>query len=59
MFYTLEYKTLDSKGREKNASYVGVYKDVEALNKQKDDIIKLNPSKSFSFQIYTHEHLFS
>ena len=59
MFYTLEYKTLDSKGREKNSSFLGVFKDVDALTKQKEDFIKLYPNKSFSFQIYTHEHLFS
>lgn len=59
MFYTLEYKIMDSKGREKNTSFVGVYKNIEDLEKQKNNIINLNPSKSFSFQIYNHQNLFS
>lgn len=58
MFYTLEYKLMDSKGREKSCSFVGVYKDLESLNEQKQNIIKLNPSKSFSFHVYTHEQVF-
>jgi hypothetical protein len=58
MFYTLEYKLIDSKGRERNTSYVGVYKDLEKLNQQKENIIKFNPNQSFSFQVYTHERFF-
>lgn len=58
MFYTLEYKLMDSKGRERSASYVGVYKEIEKLEEAKEKIIKYNPDTSFSFQVYTHEPMF-
>lgn len=52
--YVLEYKDIDSKGREKNSRHVGVFSDIETLELAKETILKKEDSK-ISFQVYTTE----
>ena len=56
-FYSLEFKTMDSKGREKNAQFVGIFKTVEDLEKAKTKILR-ETDNNISFQVYNHEHVF-
>lgn len=55
-FFTLEFKQTDSKGREKNPKYVGVFKSLEDLEISKNKLLALK--KNISFQIYQHNRLF-
>lgn len=57
-FFTLAYKKVDSKGREKSQKYVGVFKNLELLEQSKKQIINNNLDGTVSFQIYSHERLF-
>ena len=56
-FYSLEYKTMDSRGREKNAKFVGIFLSQEEIEKAKTQILSENKNK-ISFQVYNHEHVF-
>ena len=56
-FYSLEYKTMDSKGREKNAKFVGIFQSEEEIEKAKKQILS-KTNKHISFQVYNHEHVF-
>ena len=57
-FFTLEYKTTDSKGREKTPKYVGVFKTLGEIENVKNELLN-NVSNKLSFQIYTHEQVFT
>lgn len=50
--FTLEYKLVDSKGREKRPLFVGVYKTLEEIEKAKEALLKDCKDK-ISFQVYT------
>ncbi len=56
-FFSLEYKTMDSKGREKNAKFVGIFKSEEEIEKAKMKILSKTSNK-ISFQVFNHEHVF-
>ena len=56
-FYSLEYKTMDSKGREKNAKFVGIFLTEEEIEKAKTQILS-ETNNNISFQVYNHEHVF-
>ena len=56
-FYSLEYKTMDSKGREKNAKFVGIFLSEEEIEKAKAKILR-ETDNNISFQVYNHEHIF-
>ena len=56
-FYSLEYKTMDSKGREKNAKFVGIFLSQEEIEKAKTQILR-ETNNRISFQVYNHEHVF-
>jgi len=56
-FYSLEFKTMDSKGREKNAQFVGIFKSVEEIEKAKSKLLR-ETDNNISFQVYNHEHVF-
>mgnify|MGYP003113235526 FL=1 len=56
-FYSLEYKNIDSKGREKNAKFVGIFKTEIELENAKSQILS-NTTTNISFQVYNHEHVF-
>ena len=56
-FYSLEYKTMDSKGREKNAKFVGIFQSKEEIEKAKTQILS-ETNNNISFQVYNHEHVF-
>ena len=56
-FFSLEYKTMDSKGREKNAKFVGIFQSEEEIEKAKIQILS-ETNKHISFQVYNHEHVF-
>lgn len=56
-FFTLEYKASDSKGREKNQKYVGVFKDLNTLESEKNKLLhKLGDN--VSFYVYLHQSVF-
>ena len=56
-FYTLEYKTMDSKGREKNAKFVGVFMTFNDIEKAKKNILEKVKNNVF-FQMYNHKKIF-
>ena len=56
-FYSLEYKTMDSKGREKNAKFVGIFQSEKEIEKAKTQILS-ETNNNISFQVYNHEHVF-
>ena len=56
-FFSLEYKTMDSKGREKNAKFVGIFQSEEEIEKAKQQLLK-ETTNNISFQVYNHEHVF-
>lgn len=55
--YVLEYKSIDSKGREKNSVHAGVYKSLQEIDKKKEEILNEIKNK-ISFQIYAVDHYF-
>jgi hypothetical protein len=52
--YVLEYKEIDSKGREKNARHVGVFSSLEALEEMKN-VIQAKSKKNLSFHVHTSQ----
>lgn len=56
-FFTLEYKEIDSKGREKNQKYVGVFKDIASLESKKNELLN-NLNNNVSFYVYSHQSVF-
>lgn len=56
-FFVLEYKIMDSRGREKNAQFAGVFQSLTKLNDAKNNIIS-NSKNKISFQIYNHNNIF-
>ena len=52
--YILEYKLIDSKGRQKNSKHVGVFGSLENLEQKKQEIMTL-VGQNLSFQIYTNQ----
>ena len=55
--FILEYKTVDSKGREKNPKHVGVFSDINRLENEKQRILESNKNR-ITFQVYVSERLF-
>ena len=55
--YILEYKYLDTKGREKNPKHVGVFKTLEQIDKKKNEILS-SVKEKLTFQVYVHESVF-
>lgn len=53
--YVLEYKDVDSKGREKNTRHVGVFGDLEGLEHAKRAILKKYEDSKISFHVHTSE----
>jgi len=51
--YVLESKTVDKKGREKNANHLGIFKDLKDVEKVKEEELKKN--KNLSFHIHVSE----
>ena len=49
--YVLESKTMDSKGREKNAKHLGVFKDLQAIEKVKEEKLKKNNNLAFHIHV--------
>jgi len=56
-FYSLEYKIMDSKGRGKNAKFVGIFKSEQELENAKTKILS-ETNNNISFQVFNHEHVF-
>jgi hypothetical protein len=52
--YVLEYKEIDSKGREKNARHVGVFSSLETLEEMKN-VIQAKSKKNLSFHVHTSQ----
>ena len=55
--YVLEYKESDSKGREKNAKFVGVFTTEEDVSKAKLKLTNELTNKKISFQTYEPQTL--
>mgnify|MGYP003134722940 CR=1 FL=1 len=55
--WVLEYKTIDSKGREKLAQYAGIFETLELLNDQKNRLIEILGDK-ITFQVYENETVY-
>lgn len=55
--WVLEYKTADSKGREKSAQYAGIYETLEKANEQKNMLIEVL-GKNITFQVYENETVY-
>ena len=56
-YFVLEYKTIDKKGREKNAQFAGIYVSKSELHNAKNLIAQKN-SNRVSFQVYSHNNIF-
>lgn len=56
--YVLEYKTMDKKGRLKNASFAGVFKDLDAVESKKSALLSELGDK-ISFQVYINNDIFA
>lgn len=56
--YILEYKSVDSKGREKNARHVGAFSDLEGLELAKQAILKKYEDSKISFHVHANESWF-
>jgi hypothetical protein len=57
-FFTLEYKTTDSKGREKTPKFAGVFRNLDDLESAKNKLLQ-DVSNRLSFHVYTHEQIFT
>lgn len=55
--FTLEYKQVDSKGREKTPKFLGVFNDLEKVEEVKKTTIE-KFGDNISFQVYISEHPF-
>lgn len=55
--FILEYKVVDSRGREKTPKHVGVFSDLNRLEIEKQKIIDSSKNR-ISFQVYVNERLF-
>ena len=55
--YILEYKVVDSKGREKTPKHAGVFKNIEKLEEEKLRILQSSKNR-ISFQVYVNESFF-
>jgi len=51
--YVLESRSVDKKGREKNAQFVGVYTTLDDIEKAKQEM--LEKAKNLIFHIYVSE----
>ena len=51
--YVLESKTVDKKGREKNANHLGVFKTLDDLEKVKKQVMEEN--KNLTFHVHVSE----
>tara|TARA_R100001591_G_scaffold117408_2_gene136768 strand:+ start:102 stop:281 length:180 start_codon:yes stop_codon:yes gene_type:complete len=56
-FYVLEYKNTDSRGREKNAQFAGVFVTMEEVEAAKNKLLKEN-DKKITFQVYNNSSIF-
>lgn len=59
MIYNLEYQLIDSIGRGKKALHVGVFENIEQVEKAKDQIVKQFNPVPVNFNVYIIEDLFS
>ena len=48
---------MDSKGRGKNAKFVGIFKSEQELENAKTKILS-ETNNNISFQVFNHEHVF-
>ena len=51
--YVLESRSVDKKGREKNAQFIGVYKTIDDIEKAKQSI--LAQTKNLIFHVYVSQ----
>ena len=55
--YVLEYKVADSRGREKNAQFAGVFKSLEDIEKAKNILLE-GKKQNITFQVYNSQSFF-
>jgi len=56
-FFVLEYKNTDSRGREKNAQFAGIFSDLNEIDIAKERLLKQNNNK-ITFQVYNNRSIF-
>tara|TARA_S200002703_G_scaffold140176_1_gene131290 strand:- start:318 stop:497 length:180 start_codon:yes stop_codon:yes gene_type:complete len=56
-FFVLEYKNTDSRGREKNAQFAGIFSNMDDIEIAKERLLSKNNNK-ITFQVFNNRSIF-
>ena len=56
-FFVLEYKNTDSRGREKNAQFAGIFTNLDEIEIAKEKLLSENNNK-ITFQVFNNRSIF-
>jgi len=56
-FFVLEYKNTDSRGREKNAQFAGIFTNIDDIEMAKEKLLIKNKNK-ITFQVFNNRSFF-
>jgi len=56
-FFVLEYKNTDSRGREKNAQFAGIFSNLNDIEIAKEKLLSENNNK-ITFQVFNNRSIF-
>ena len=56
-FFVLEYKNTDSRGREKNAQFAGIFSNLDDIETAKERLLSENNNK-ITFQVFNNRSIF-
>ena len=56
-FFVLEYKNTDSRGREKNGQFAGIFSDLNEIDIATERLLKQN-NNNITFQVYNNRSIF-
>tara|TARA_R100000908_G_C3715717_1_gene120531 strand:- start:718 stop:897 length:180 start_codon:yes stop_codon:yes gene_type:complete len=56
-FFVLEYKNTDSRGREKNAQFAGIFTNMDDIEMAKEKLLIKNKNK-ITFQVFNNRSFF-
>ena len=56
-FFVLEYKNTDSRGREKNAQFAGIFTNIDDIEMAKEKLLIKNKNK-ITFQVFNNRSIF-
>tara|TARA_R110002020_G_scaffold173013_8_gene363626 strand:- start:1912 stop:2091 length:180 start_codon:yes stop_codon:yes gene_type:complete len=56
-FFVLEYKNTDSRGREKNAQFAGIFTNMDDIEIAKERLLSKNNNK-ITFQVFNNRSIF-